>query len=205
MGVHPLCRMVLLLMLAIVVQFASAGILSILALTLFLAAYGINARLTAKILRRSRWLLLTLLVIYALTTPGEYLDGWTLPVAPTYEGIASGAIQALRLLAMLAGLACLLGSTSRADLIVGIYLMLQPLRCMGLAVERFTVRLWLTVDYVEREPPPRASVGWQRLNLPDAGDPSPRLDQIDIAIPRFGWRDGLLAILLTLGLIWKWR
>jgi energy-coupling factor transporter transmembrane protein EcfT len=102
-----------------------------------------------KLLKRVRYILLCLLIVYAFNTPGEYLPGWYFSVTPTYEGIAAGAEQALRLSLVLAGVAMLLVTTSRDQLVAGLYYLALPLRLFGLDHERFAVRLWLTLYYVE--------------------------------------------------------
>ena len=202
MVIHPLNRILLLLLLAVLVQFVTLKTLLPLLLGLLLLALLRDRWQTQKILRRSRWLVLTLLIVYAWSTPGEYLAGWPDGLAPTYEGLASGVTQALRLATMLAGLAWLLGATSREALMGGIYLLLQQLRWLGLAVERFTVRLWLTVEYVERDAPVRRSAPW-RFAEEDAG--AEDVGQVVVVLPNFGWLDGLLWLLIPAGLFWMLR
>ncbi|MDP2248467.1 MAG: CbiQ family ECF transporter T component, partial [Nitrosomonadales bacterium] len=79
-----------------------------------------------KLLRRVRYILLFLLIVYAFNTPGEYLPGWYFEMAPTYEGIVAGIEQALRLSLILAGLAILLVTTNRDQLIAGLYYLAFP-------------------------------------------------------------------------------
>ena len=109
-----------------------------------------------RLLRRVRWLLFFLLVIFAFSTPGEYVRQWPLDggqaFAPTYEGIFAGLLKTAKLCIMLAGLSLLLVTTNRANLIAGFYLLVTPLRILGLNPERFAARLWLTLHYVEQAP-----------------------------------------------------
>ncbi|PKO26313.1 MAG: hypothetical protein CVU35_00130 [Betaproteobacteria bacterium HGW-Betaproteobacteria-8] len=101
-----------------------------------------------KILKRVRYILLFLFIVYAFNTPGEYISsGYS--IAPTYEGIVAGIEQALRLASILAGLALLLVTTDRDQLLSGLYYLARPFRYSGLDPERFAVRLWLTLYYVE--------------------------------------------------------
>lgn len=102
-----------------------------------------------RLLKRMRYILFFLLIVYAFNTPGEYVPGWEFSPAPTYEGIATGLEQALRLAAILASLALLLVTTDRDQLIAGLYYLARPFRLFGLDSERFAVRLWLTLYYVE--------------------------------------------------------
>jgi energy-coupling factor transporter transmembrane protein EcfT len=102
-----------------------------------------------KLVRKVRYILLFLLLVYAFNTPGEYLASWDILMMPTYEGIATGIEQAMRLALILAGLAILLVNTSREQFISGCHDLMQPLGYIGLDPERFAVRLWLTLYYVE--------------------------------------------------------
>lgn len=98
-------------------------------------------------LQRNRVLLLSILVLYAIMTPGEVLfSPWSM-VDITREGLVSGAQQALRLLILLAALVWLLGMLSTQDLLRGMLLLLQPLRRFGLDGERVAIRLALTLRY----------------------------------------------------------
>jgi energy-coupling factor transport system permease protein len=53
---------------------------------------------------------------------------------------------------MLAALSLLLATTSRAQIMAGIYQLLKPLQFFGVLPERFSARLWLTLHYVEHMP-----------------------------------------------------
>jgi energy-coupling factor transport system permease protein len=96
-----------------------------------------------------RWLFISLLIIYAFTTPGEYIPELLAYASPTYEGCVLGLLQITKLLIALASLSLLFASSSKQDLIAGLYILLAPLKLFGLNVERFSARLLLTLDYVE--------------------------------------------------------
>ncbi len=149
---HPLVRILCLVAFAISLQFVRWPALLLVCglLALLLAWHGLPIFL--KLARRARWLLLSILLIYAYATPGEYIPRVPDLIAPTYEGLRAAAMQMGRLLAMLAALSVLLASSSREDVMVGVYLLLQPLRPLGLDPERFSARLWLTLHYVETMP-----------------------------------------------------
>lgn len=100
-------------------------------------------------LRRFRWFFLVMLLIFSLNTPGEHLANWPFAISPTYEGLAAGFTQMLRVIVMLACVSLLLGANTKQQLIAGFYFLLQPLSLLGIAVERFAARLWLTLHYVE--------------------------------------------------------
>lgn len=50
---------------------------------------------------------------------------------------------------MLAILSWLLATHTKQTFITGIYFLCSPLKCVGVNAERFAVRLWLTLHYVE--------------------------------------------------------
>ena len=101
------------------------------------------------LLRRTRWIALSLLLIYAYATPGVALWESLGSLSPTREGLLDGVLQLGRLLCALAGLAVLLTSLSLERLIGGLYSLAYPLRFVGLSRERFAVRLALTLEYAE--------------------------------------------------------
>jgi len=108
-----------------------------------------NKRNFLRVVRRMRWLFISLLIIYAFTTPGEYIPELLAYASPTYEGCVLGLLQITKLLIALASLSLLFASSSKQDLIAGLYMLLTPLKLFGLNVERFSARLMLTLDYVE--------------------------------------------------------
>lgn len=103
-----------------------------------------------KQLRRTRWLLLSIFLVYALATPGENLvEAWG-AFSPTREGVDAGAMQAWRLGLLLAGLALLLAATPGKQLLSGMYTLLSPWRGLGVSSDRIAARIWLTLYYAEQ-------------------------------------------------------
>ena len=124
-------------------------LLSVVGVTV-LAALAISRVRFYQLLRRTRWIFLSLLTIYAYTTPGQPLAEMLGAFGPSREGLHDGALQLSRLLATLAGLAMLLDNLPRQQLIAGLYTLLAPLQLLGLSRERCAVRLALTLHYAER-------------------------------------------------------
>lgn len=200
---HPSLRIVCLILLAAAVQFMPAWLLAAVGAALAAAALAFYPRLLYLALRRSRWLLLTLLLVYAFATPGEYLAGWPYDFAPTYEGLQGGLVQAGRLVIMLTALALLLGSTARDALVAGIYPLLLPLRLFGLRPERFAARLWLTLHYVEQAPPRTHGNPWARLEQLAAARDTDARERIRFRVPGYARRDWLVSVgLVLLSLAW---
>lgn len=151
------------------------------------------------LLRRARWLLLSIAVIYAYATPGEFVPGVPDSLAPTYEGLRDGGIQALRLAAMLAALSVLLATSSRAQIMAGIYQLLKPFRFLGVQPERFAARLWLTLHYVEHMPSgtlKRLRENHWNIDALQIRNSAP--DRIALEFARWHWLDVLVILLLPL-------
>ena len=116
---------------------------------LMLALVAIKATHFLRILKRMKWFFLVMLIIFAFNTPGQHIQGWDYLFSPTYEGVASGLLQVFRMLTLLAALSLIMVINTKQQLISGFYFMLLPLQSVGLEIERFAARLWLTLEYVE--------------------------------------------------------
>ena len=198
---HPSLKIILLMLLAMSVQHAGLYTLAMAGGLLMLMAAYWHVALLRKLLSRSRWLLLTLFAVYALTTPGEYLSGWE-NYGLTYEGLHQGALQAARLSIMLAGLALLLGTTGRDALMAGIYRLLSPLRVFNMSPDRFTARLWLTLHYVELERPRNKLPFWQRFEQV-AHELPQQMDSVRFEVPHFLLRDWLILMAASGLALWS--
>jgi energy-coupling factor transport system permease protein len=148
--------------------------------------------------RRTRWLLLSLVLIYGFVTPGEALvSTWGL-YSPTREGLHSGASQALRLVVLLAALSWLLSANGRDRLLCGLYVLLKPFALLGLNAERVASRLWLTLHYSEILEKRRLEDWWR-----EAGLALEEHSVENVVLERYaaGWRDGLALLLAVTGLV----
>ena len=103
-----------------------------------------------KLLRRSRWVLISLILVYAFVTPGVAAISDLGAYSPSREGLLSGGIQALRLISLLSTLALLLATTSRDRILEGLYFLLRPFVLIGVDVDRVAARIWLTLHYTEQ-------------------------------------------------------
>ena len=155
-----------------------------------------------KLLRRTRWILLSLLLIYFFATPGVYVMpnlGW---LSPTEQGLRSGGLQLWRIMVLLAALALLLHTSSREAVLSGLYTLMKPFKPFGVEAERVAVRLWLTMRYAEADAGQRDAGNWtERLRQvlqPDneAGE------TLRLEVHPFTWRDWLvLAGALALSVV----
>ncbi len=158
---HPAHRIVCWLLLVIAAQ-CLTGVALALALLVMPAFGGECVRRWRQLLRRTRWLLLSLVVIFGWSVAGEPL--WVFPMlpSPTVEGLQDGLVQAARLALVLSLVAVLLATTPVNDLMAGSRTLLAPLRRLGVDVDRAVVRLALVLHYAEAPP----AGGWRTLLAP---------------------------------------
>lgn len=203
---HVIVKLLYLVLLAFLLISLHVSQLIWLVIALLLVSFSFKQSIFINMLGRIRWLLIVLVIIYIFSTSGEYMPLWRLQPRPTYEGLQLGLTQALNIISMLAGLALVLVTTSRSKLIGGIYQVLMPLKCLGFNAEKFAVRIWLTLDYVET----RQAFTLKQLkalNLSEILDAyltegqSPP-DLIAIEVYPFKWFDWLLSGLILLCIIW---
>ncbi len=122
----------------------------------------------AGILRRSRWLLLTMLVLFGWMTLGAPVP-W-LPGA-TREGLLLATDYIARLLIAIAVIALLVSHLAAPALVAGLRSLLAPLAPLGDFRDRLAVRLMLTLQEVDaaRSSASAAVAPVASLELPTAG------------------------------------
>ncbi len=150
---------------------------------------------------RFKWFFLVMLLIFVFTTPGEHLAQWPFSISPTYEGVVAGATQVLRIMLMLAGLSLILASNTRQQLISGFYFIFSPLKNLGLKVERFAARLWLTLHYVERQDklPSNSSIIAQLHNMTMLNTQQPHDEvSVSLTLQKFNFADYAVITLLVI-------
>lgn len=145
---HPYSASSILLGLAAILAATSreASQLLLASLILILAAVITARHHFGLLVRRSRWLLLTLLILFGWLTPGTPLPG--IPGA-SQEGLLLAAENLGRLLVTLSVVAMLLTALTPAELVAGLRSLLAPLRLLGISRDRIAVRLALTLEEVE--------------------------------------------------------
>ena len=146
---HPAVLILLWVCLAIALQTLPAMELFLAGVPLLAVAYVLYAARLLALLRRTLWIMLSLLLIYGYTTPGAAVWPVLAQFSPTHEGFTDGLLQMSRLVFMLAGLSILLRLLPQPQLICGFYTLGYPLRYIGLSRERMAVRLALTLHYAE--------------------------------------------------------
>lgn len=102
-----------------------------------------------RLMKRLKWFYLIMFLIFVFNTPGQHVANWPFAFKPTYEGLEMGLVQVLRIALVLAVLSIILKQNTKQQFISGIYFLMKPLSCIGLDIQRFSARLWLTLHYVE--------------------------------------------------------
>lgn len=146
---HPFVKILLLIYVLLLMGGLSARYLWPLCILVCLYALIIVPAKFLHTVKRMKWLFLSILLIYAYGTPGEYVPYFSVNLAPTFEGSKLGMLQIAKLLIALAVLNCLFATSSKAQLMSGLQLLLSPLHWLGFKPQCFIARLLLTLDYVE--------------------------------------------------------
>lgn len=109
---------------------------------------GADWRIPLALVRRLRWLLISLMVVYGWFTPGTALWPALGAASPVREGLSEGLLRggALLLIALAAQL--VMRATPRPQLLAALYWLARPLRAIGVSRERLAVRLSLTLEAV---------------------------------------------------------
>lgn len=150
---HPVIRVLCLL---IVAAFLARGSwLEVAALACGLAALSLAVgqrdwRRFFGMVRRLRFLLLSIAIIYGWFTPGVPLWPALEELSPTGAGVAQGLLRAAALIVLLGAVQLLLATTERPQFIAALRWWLRPLRPLGLAPERVALRIALALEAVPR-------------------------------------------------------
>ena len=169
MALHPSTR--ILLGLSLIVLSSALGSYALLAASLILGIWLFlnNDAITLRWIRRARYLLIIppILSGYVIAGTGVLpLDVWV----PTWEGLAAGGVQSLRLLVGLLALRVALRGLSTSQLESGFVKLFSPLAWLGLNVDQATRRLSLTLNYIDRLDGRTARdilMGIKRIRLPE--------------------------------------
>lgn len=162
------------------------------AVALCAAAALVRARtLWWRLLRRLRYMLLVLVVLFAWQTPGvlawPHAGAWS----PTVDGLALAGGHAGRIVLVVSVVALMLQGLSHAAWVQGLYGLLAPLARLGFPAERFALRLQLVLQDAGGE-----RIAWREALAPQA---APREAAPPLRLTPPVRRDGV-AILFLLAL-----
>jgi energy-coupling factor transporter transmembrane protein EcfT len=154
---HPVIRIISFIVLtAFLAQGDAANILvaTMVLAFLFIKLDGQSWRTAWRLLRRMRWLFLSIAVIYLWLTPGVPLIPGMPSLAewlPTVEGLWQGGLRIISLALMVTAASLLLSVTSRDEVLGALHWMMAPLgRLLRFPHERFAVRAALSLEAVTR-------------------------------------------------------
>ncbi len=97
---------------------------------------------------RLRWFFLSIMILYLWFMPGVPLLPAFGSYSPSRQGLIEGLVRCAVLIVILNLVHWLVGTTSRAQLIQGVYWLMRPVRCMRLKPEALAVRLALVLEIV---------------------------------------------------------
>ena len=200
---HPAVQIYIWICLTLAAQMLHGYALTLLAAILIVLAFRICAVRFLLLLRRTRWILFSVFLIYSYASPGDALWPQLGAFSPVTAGVVDGLLQLSRLLTVLAGLSILLTLLSQSQLITGIYTLFRPLGIFGLSRERVAVRLALTLRYAESAMQDTAS-NW-RGSIEDLLAPMPVVPGfIELHVAPFSTRDWLLIAAVSVALMGIW-
>lgn len=162
-----------------------------------LAAWRLAPARSFRLVRRVRFLVLAILVLFAGFTPGDALWPAFPSLSPSREGMTLAAEHAGRLLAVVLCVALLLERLSVNRLVSGLYALLQPFDRVGLPRARLAVRLMLVLRYVESTPP-GGWQGWLDDDIEIDGDPA---EPVLIGREHLAGREIVLVLILAAGAV----
>lgn len=187
---HPAVLIVLWSGLVLAVQLLPVPALLAACALLLIVALQLSADGLFRLLRRTRWVLFSLLLVYGYATPGEAVWQAGGMLSPTYAGLYDGVLQLCRVISALAALSIVLSLLTQQQLIGGLYALAYPLRFFGLSRERIAVRLALTLYYAESAM--RDTAGDWRNSIERMLEPAPVIySEISVHATPFGLRDAL--------------
>jgi energy-coupling factor transporter transmembrane protein EcfT len=177
--------------LVIALQMMEPAMLSASFMLLLVSALVFPASRLLSLMRRSRWIMFSLLLIYAYTTQGTPVFVQMAAFSPTSEGLQQGLLQLARLISVLASLSILLSLMDQQKLVSGLYTLAYPLHFIGLSRERIAVRLALTLQYAETAMRD-TSADWRGSIEHMLAPASVEQSGIELPVVRFTWLDSLL-------------
>lgn len=132
-------------LLAMAQQLAFLPTLIVSCVALGVALWAAPAR-SRCLLRRVRYLVLAVAVVFGWGTAGRLIiPDWPF-VSPTVEGVWLAGIHCLRLVCVVSFVALLLEYTTIGEFVGGLYALARPLCVIGLDARRAALRLALTLE-----------------------------------------------------------
>ncbi len=122
-------------------------------LAMRVAGVGFDLPCIWRMLRRMRWLLLSILIVYLWFTPGTPVIPLLGRYSPTVQGVLPGLLRVITLMLIAVQVVLLLQTTTRGELIGAIRWLAAPLRLLGVDNSRLALRMTLILDSVDEIQP----------------------------------------------------
>ena len=180
-------------------QFLNVAVLTIVLRLSAAVAFRFAPQRSRRLLKRIRFILLAIVILFAGFTPGEaVLVDWP-ALSPSREGILLAYEHAARVAVVVLFVALLMEHLSPTRLVGALHALIRPLNALGVPADRVAVRTLLVLRFVEAEHSPR----WDHWISDDSNDLH---DAIDVDRERFGALDlCVLGILIMASvLLWWW-
>lgn len=190
---HPAAQIMIWICLTVLAQGLQGVALQALGVSMLALSLVICAPRLFTLLRRTRWIMLSLLLIYGFVTPGHPCWSQLGVFSPSCAGMMDGLLQLTRLLTLLAGLAILFTMLSTTQLIGGIYTLTYPLHYLGVSRERIAVRIALTLGYAE-DAMHNTAKDWRASINTMTHPQAPASGSIELQLSIFTLRDWLVII-----------
>lgn len=122
-------------------------------LTSGVAAFIVSRARCTRLVKRIRFILLAIVILFAGFTPGEavFID-WPV-VSPSREGVLLAIEHAGRVLVVVFWVSMLMEALPAQRLVSALYALLRPFEALGLPADRVAVRTLLVLRFVESERP----------------------------------------------------
>lgn len=152
-NVHPVLRILCFIVFSLFLALGNLGqlgVATILVVLLFITTGSQSLAGLWPTLRRMRWFLLSIFIIYAWLTPGPVLFSGLQPSSwlPTTTGLIQGGQRMLALILIIASVHWLLFVTPRNPLVAALYWLAAPLQLFGISRQSFAVRISLILTNV---------------------------------------------------------
>ena len=150
---HPVIRIVTFLVFTLFVAFGGYPqlLFGLAALVLFyLRAQSTSSLWSSswQMLKRMRWLFLSMLIIYFWFTPGQAVIDILADYSPTWQGMQMAGYRIGSLIVIVMAVNIVIKSTPTDLITSGLLWLLTPLRFVGLPHERLAVRVVLTFNMI---------------------------------------------------------
>ena len=151
--VHPVIRVVCFLVLAGFVAFGGVydlalGFTIVVSVILFKRLQSLE--LSIRIIRRMRWLFLSILVVYLWFTPGKPLVSSVHPMMPTVEGMQMGLLRVFSLILIVLAVNYFVSAIARNKLVEAIMWLLYPINWFGIDHKQIALRIALVLELIPR-------------------------------------------------------